>query len=268
MCGLVGYIGLGKQANFAKALLVAAQVRGVDATGYLEIAENGFHLLKKRNLKATSFVSTFALHLKDSVTFLGHTRKATCGGNGPKQAHPYIGERYILMHNGWFTKTEWRRIAKTFGVDCPNGVDSEMFLSYLESTGSVEELRDKFLPALSTTEARYMLVIYDKHLKQVHFLKDAEQVFSFATLETGAIIYGSTPEIVQNASGKALQNASESSLELVKFPPFMHLVVDAITGSVISRHKIPHPAGWTSTPEEGIIGTEAPKVVLTVTKKE
>lgn len=253
MCGLVGYVGLGPRSNFAKALLIAAQVRGVDATGYIEVAENGFHLLKKRNVKASRFVESFKLHLSHSVTFLGHTRKATCGGKGPKQAHPYIGDRFILMHNGWFTREEWRRVAKTFDVDCPNGVDSEMFLSYLEATGSIEELRDKFLPALSTTEARYMLVIFDKQLKQIHFLKDGEQVFSLATLESGAIIYGSTPEILQNAGSNTLQNASGQPIELVKFPPFTHLVVDAMSGAVINRTKIPHPLGLTSTPEPGII---------------
>jgi glutamine phosphoribosylpyrophosphate amidotransferase len=236
MCGLVGYVGLGKQANFAKALLVSAQVRGQDATGYVEVSGSGLFLLKKKNQRASRFVENFNLHLNNSVTFLGHTRKATCGGNGPMQAHPFISERYILMHNGWFVGSEWKRLEKKFGITCPNGVDSELFLSFLEKAGDIETLRDDFLPHISQTNARYMLVIFDKQLKQVHFLKDGEQVFSYGNTDNGAMIYGSTVEIVQNAAGK-------DAPKLVNFPSFSHFIVDAISGAVISRHKIPTENG-------------------------
>jgi glutamine phosphoribosylpyrophosphate amidotransferase len=231
MCGLVGYIGLGKKPNFAKNLLIAAQMRGVDATGYIEISQNGDFLLKKQNVRASIATRGFGLYLNQTCSFLGHTRRTSCGANGPNQAHPYIGQRFLLMHNGWFRPHERLRLEVLFNINCPNGVDSEMFLSYLEKT-SINDLRDVFLPEISPVYARYMLVIYDKVLKQLHFMKDAAQVFCWKKLETGGVIYGSTPEI--------LQKADKTLVNLEEYPNLTHFVIDAITGSVISSHKIPH----------------------------
>jgi len=233
MCGLIGYIGLGKKENLAKRLLIAGQRRGTHATGYIEITRDDGFILSKKAISAKDFTEKFSLTSK-AVTFLGHTRYATCGDpTNSRQAHPFNAQRYALMHNGWLSQTDWRMLERRFGIRSPNGVDSEMFLSFVEKYGSIDILRDEMLPLVSDS-SRYMLIIYDKLAKRLHFMKDNQQDFCFTKLDQGGIIYASTESILLNASEKYL----DLNPEILRFSSFTHLEISPFTGEIVSRNSI------------------------------
>jgi len=233
MCGLIGYVGLGKRENLARKLLISGQRRGTHATGYIEVRKDGGLLLAKKAVSAKDFTENFSLTSK-AVTFLGHTRYATCGDpTNSKQAHPFNAQRYALMHNGWLSQTDWRMFERRFGIRSPNGVDSEMFLSFLEKYGEIDILRDEMLPLVSES-SRYMLIIYDKQLKRLHFMKDNQQDFCFTKLAQGGFIYASTEAILLNASEKYL----DINPQILRFNPFTHWEINPYNGEILSRNSI------------------------------
>lgn len=232
MCCLIGYIGLGKELKLAERLLLAGQRRGTDATGYVELGVDGSHIIHKKAVAAFQFVRQFRFVLQ-TASFFGHTRHATCGdSDDSRQAHPFSGTRYVVMHNGWLVQSDWRKLEKTFGIRAKNGVDSELFLSFLEKYGEIEALKDEMLPLISES-SRYMLVIYDKLLKKLHFLKDGSADFVYAHTENG-LIYASTADILLSAAHKHLHE----NPEIIRYEPFWHTVLDAVTGKVLAEKPI------------------------------
>jgi len=230
MCGHVGWIAGKPNLALAKRLLVECQVRGRDATGYLEInGEDGSYTLRKMAIKAVEFVLNMKFQFKKAAnhTFLGHTRLATTGDKTDTlQAHPFIGNRFILFHNGTVSDFDQKRLSKKFEVDSPHGVDSELFLSYLEKHG-VNALRDTFLPELSQNSS-YALVIFDKVTKTIHFMTcNGRSLYLYKTPENG-LFYASTVEILQAALGKR-----QLKPELLQ--PYTHVEISLNSGDILQK---------------------------------
>lgn len=226
MCGHVGYIGVKANLPLAKKLLIECQVRGKDATGYVEIAD-GRYSLRKMACTALEFVADMKFQFKgENHTFLGHTRYATQGDKtSTVQAHPFCGGRFILFHNGVIQDVDQKRLSKRFGIVAPNGVDSELFLSYLEKSGSVDKLRDEFLPALGKYST-YALVIFDKVTKNVHLLRCNGRTMALGRTASKGLFYGSTAEILQAAIGKR-----SVTVELLQ--EYTHVEISSFSGEIL-----------------------------------
>lgn len=242
MCGLVGFIGTGSDKKVAVDLLLSAQQRGIDATGYVEIDENGRYFTDKRAVAAYEYTEKFAFELDNPVTFLGHTRKATCGDTtSDEEAHPFSGSRYIVFHNGSLTQADQRRVNRFLKIKSKT-VDSLIFKKYLDREGSIEKLKTDLLPLLSD-KSRYVLVIYDKYKRQVHVLKDGKHPFCYMQTDEG-FVYASTPQILVEGWDnkglklkKYLKNKKKCPV-IVLFPHYYHMVIDAITGAIVSGNNI------------------------------
>ncbi len=227
MCGIAGYIGRKADLSTAKRLLLAAEVRGHDATGYLEV-QNGSYTMRKQAVPASQFIESLKFQFKgENHTFLGHTRYATQGDAGSTiQAHPFIGSRFVLFHNGVIQDYDQKRLAEKFGIAAQNGVDSELFLAFLEKTGSIPEFRDRFLTELTGGSA-YALVIFDKESKSIHFMRDEGRPICVSKAALGGLFYASTPAILQAVIGK------KQLCEMLQ--PYTHLEISSFSGEILGK---------------------------------
>lgn len=228
MCGVAGYIGKKADLALAKRMLLAAEVRGHDATGYLEL-QNGSYTMRKQAVPASQFIDSLKFQFRgENHTFLGHTRYATQGDAGStEQAHPFVGSRFVLFHNGVIQDFDQKRLAEKFGIAASNGVDSELFLAFLEKCGSIAEFRDRFLTELTGGSA-YALVIFDKDSKSIHFMRDEGRPLCVSKPALGGLLYASTPAILQSALGK-----KQAACELLQ--PYTHLEISSFSGEILRK---------------------------------
>lgn len=112
MCGLVGLVAklqggfFMSDVSMFSQMLVADSVRGVDGTGvfgtygtgsvgWCKVGSHPYALLASK--KFDSFAQAMTRKF-DMV--VGHNRKATAGSKSNENAHPFIHEHIILVHNG------------------------------------------------------------------------------------------------------------------------------------------------------------------------
>ena len=116
MCGIVGMAGPTRENKWAEThrilthLLLAAEVRGKDAVGYvarpesLEGASQRSYIVRKEPLPPSKFIETRQWQLlrrRRCSLVLAHIRMATHGS--PEKAinnHPHVSGHLALMHNG------------------------------------------------------------------------------------------------------------------------------------------------------------------------
>jgi glucosamine 6-phosphate synthetase-like amidotransferase/phosphosugar isomerase protein len=178
---------------------------------------------------ARQFIGNMAFQFKgENHTFLGHTRYATQGDKtSTLQAHPFNGQRFILFHNGIIQDIDQKRLSKRFGIVAPNGVDSELFLAFLEKHGSVDKLRDEFLPALSE-HSTYALVIFDKMTKNVHLMRCDGRTLALGKTAGNGLFYGSTAEILQAAIGKR-------AVTVEMLQEYTHVEISSFSGEILRK---------------------------------
>lgn len=101
MCGIVGYLGLGKAAPVLLSELRCLEYRGYDSAGVAVIEDGRLHVLK-----AAGKLSNLESLLKDrnptATVGIGHTRWATHGVPNDQNAHPHTDETgtIAVVHNG------------------------------------------------------------------------------------------------------------------------------------------------------------------------
>lgn len=178
-----------------------------------------------------------SFQLDAPVTWLGHTRKATQdNADCDDAAHPFNGQRFIVFHNGYLVDSDWDMVEKTFDIKPRNGVDTELFMEFLNKFGNVEALKFLLLPMLGPN-SRFMFVIYDKFERKVHFIKDSKQPFVYRATDTG-LFYASTPAILQaGIDSRYMTFDNILKYPVVDFPANGHLIVDALSGKIESEGK-------------------------------
>ncbi len=128
MCGIVGVIAKKKTGAFTykirdvfQQMLFIDTLRGEDSTGMYAINKYGNAVWHKEASDANSFLSnaTVGNTMKDLgwdyVAAVGHNRKATKGAVKDENAHPFVENNIILVHNG--TLSNHKDLNATVEVD-------------------------------------------------------------------------------------------------------------------------------------------------------
>ena len=192
MCGIAGIINLSQQQfgltekKLFRDLLVTTSLRGKHSTGMFTIPMDNSKSVSvlKRAVSAGQFIDTeqFTTMMKDFNNHkyvIGHTRYATTGEINDDNAHPFICENIVLVHNGNVgNKHQICVLADKKGTDC--NVDSEA-LAIALSKNSIEDF-------VSKVEGAFAVVWYDTKEKKLHFIRNTERPLHFGIVKDDDVI--------------------------------------------------------------------------------
>ena len=181
MCAIVGMVGEPDRDEWSEthrlltALLVAAQVRGRDATGFVAVnrpfkgKSGGAVIIDKAPLSAADFVEHNAawkrLRSNRANIVLGHCRLSTSGSpalNANNHPHSSDDGRFHLIHNGIVPDHE--AIADLHCVKLQTACDTEVLLRLIEAAPRpVDGLADCLRACGSVGGSMAVAVLDTKH---------------------------------------------------------------------------------------------------------
>ena len=143
MCGIFGFVvKKPSESNYTqfRRLMIASSHRGRDATGFAVVNAKKEIFLHKEPLHPKDYIEKELPRFKDvinnGVIVIGHIREATQGE--PKDNdnnHPVESATWLMIHNGGVYS-----IPRLAGYKYKGEVDTEVFLSYVETKGLQEGL--------------------------------------------------------------------------------------------------------------------------------
>lgn len=137
MCGIVGMVAktgrgfFSKDADVFENMLIADSIRGDDSTGVFSVTNrNQINVVKQAVepgmfIKMKSYKDWRGEVVNKCSVAVGHNRKATVGEVISKNAHPFVKNGVVLVHNGY--------IGNSRQLDSSVSVDSEAILTALET---------------------------------------------------------------------------------------------------------------------------------------
>lgn len=100
MCGIIGYAGKSPCQNILLSGLYALEYRGYDSAGIALLDNEGFTIIKSRGEVSRLEEKMKAFQALESTLGIAHTRWATHGEPGERNAHPHKMGKTALVHNG------------------------------------------------------------------------------------------------------------------------------------------------------------------------
>lgn len=198
MCGIVGYIGVKPIKEILIDGLRELEYRGYDSAGIAVLQNGNFSLYKAVgkliNLeeKAKNFESSgFSVGI-------GHTRWATHGKPTELNAHPHLGEKSYVVHNGIIENyQELKAMLTSQGVNFLSQTDTEVIVHLFEyHLKSISDPFEAFKATLKQLEGAYAILLV-------------------STSQNGTIFFakhGSPMIIGRNGEGEVLFGSSDAAL--------------------------------------------------------
>ena len=222
MCGVIGTVLSPKHRSADQLLdicddftemLVAAQVRGIDAAGVFVINEGGEHFYYRAPMAASRLVNAEGFYnVLDNVTnqtiaIVGHTRAATTGSpavndnNHPIYDAPLLGVHNGVIHNHRQLRAEYGAVAD---------VDSAVILSVIKSelVGDEPLTRKNLVAALPKLQGSFAIAVTDLRDDSLFLARNAGSPMVITQRTNGQLWFASTETIL--AEGLRLQSKIDS----------------------------------------------------------
>ena len=162
MCGIVGYIGKRKAADFLLDGLSKLEYRGYDSAGIAVMTDAGIRLEKCMG-RLDALRKKIEGNVPQGTMGIGHTRWATHGRPSDANAHPHTDPSgdFVVVHNGivenYLSLKEDLLSGEKFTSETDTEVVAHLFAKYYK--GSMEEAVHK---VLKTIRGSYSLVFMCK----------------------------------------------------------------------------------------------------------
>jgi glucosamine--fructose-6-phosphate aminotransferase (isomerizing) len=240
MCGIVGYVGQTAEDKWSEtyrlinALLVAAEMRGKDATGFVAATEpfKSRHqqriITDKQPIPSSRFVvensAWRSLAHHRSIAVIGHTRLGTHGtSNNQLNLHPFSSSdrSLFLVHNG--VVQNHKELSAKHGLRPLGECDSESLFGIVNKT---ENIADGFKTCLREVTGSMALAAYD-HRKGQMFLarNDGSPMWLMRLRNDRHLFFASTAPILLTA----LTAAGRTTASIELFMPLAPWYVYCLT---------------------------------------
>jgi len=163
MCGIVGYIGVKKAADFLLDGLSKLEYRGYDSAGIAVVEKDGLRIEKCMG-RLDALRKKLKGNVPTGTVGIGHTRWATHGRPSDNNAHPHSDPtgQFVVVHNGiienYLTlKEDMLAKGEKFSSDTDTEVAAHLFANYYHG-----DMEDAVHRVLKTIKGSYSLVFLCK----------------------------------------------------------------------------------------------------------
>jgi len=202
MCAIFGFLDYGKKIPYKmlvkllKALSIAAESRGTDATGISYVRDNDIVIFKKP-VPAHELQLYFPKH---TTTLIGHTRFTTQGSEKHNyNNHPFEGKAdgcsFALAHNGVLHNDETLKLKHNL-PETKIETDSYVAVQLLEMQNAVD--LESIKNVAETVQGSFMFTIL-KNDNTLFLVKGSNPITLYHFPEYGLYVYASTKEILEMA---------------------------------------------------------------------
>ena len=166
MCGIFGIYNYPNSKEIAEIILKEQTSRGTDATGIAILRDNEIEVYKKAK-SPYRFVKEEFPSIDFTSICIGHNRMASTNvalKHLDREAHPFISEdrTFALVHNGTINNyLLMREILIANGHKMSSGVDSEIYVHYLEDLLSGNERENAMLKFASSITGNVLVLFND-----------------------------------------------------------------------------------------------------------
>jgi glucosamine--fructose-6-phosphate aminotransferase (isomerizing) len=158
MCGIVGYVGSARAAEYVLDGLRRLEYRGYDSAGIATVFEGDIHV-KRRKGKLVELDDLLRRTPLSGEIAIGHTRWATHGRPSDENAHPHRVDDVVLVHNGIIENfLELREELGAEGRTFESETDTEI-IAHLVATASGDSLSERVRTGLARVCGAYAVAV-------------------------------------------------------------------------------------------------------------
>jgi glucosamine--fructose-6-phosphate aminotransferase (isomerizing) len=158
MCGIVGYVGSPKAAEYVLEGLRRLEYRGYDSAGIAVVGPGRIELRRKKG-KLSELSDLLAREPLKGDLAIGHTRWATHGRPSDENAHPHHVDDVVLVHNGIIENfLELTRELSAQGRVFLSETDTEV-IGHLIALAEGDSLEARVRHALSRVRGAYAIAV-------------------------------------------------------------------------------------------------------------
>ena len=162
MCGIVGYVGSERAAEYVLDGLRKLEYRGYDSAGIATV-HDGQILVKRRKGKLQSLTDLLRDEPLQGNIAIGHTRWATHGRPSDENAHPHKVDDVVLVHNGIIENfVELSKALQAQGRKFQSQTDTEI-MAHLVALAKGDTLVQRVRNALSQVHGAYAIAVLSTH---------------------------------------------------------------------------------------------------------
>ena len=205
MCGIVGYVGTKDIKKILLDGLKELEYRGYDSAGIAVLNGEEFSIFKAVGKLANLEEKTKDFSTQGFGVGIGHTRWATHGKPTELNAHPHLGEKSYVVHNGIIENyAELKKELTNKGVEFLSQTDTEVIVHLFEDMQKdASSSFEAFEKTIQTLHGAYATLLVTKEEPRVIFFAKEGSPLLVAKNEEGEIYFASSDTAVIGEASEA-----------------------------------------------------------------
>ena len=201
MCGIVGYVGSSEKKEILLDGLKELEYRGYDSAGIAVIEGSNLNSFKAVG-KLENLVEKAKSFKADSFgVAIGHTRWATHGKPTELNAHPHLGKKSYVVHNGIIENyQELKKELIAEGVTFLSQTDTEVIVHLFEKYSESSEPFEAFQKAIERLDGAYATLLITQDAPDTIFFAKHGSPMLIGFGEDGIYFASSDTAIIGKAS--------------------------------------------------------------------